>query len=262
MPNDAQQLVCVPELEMAESPGSWLSKLALRQGIELRQLLRYLELPLSGDLDLSFVRSDLRRIAGICGMPYRHFDLIRKMYLGVSKLDRTGTKYLLSSKEVPRYRFCGPCLHAQRGKYFPLHWRFKAWRWCPEHMCMLDDACPHCSAPVVLPANMLKGGPSKEGIWTLGLCLACAGKLFAGHESAKGTLNFYLLTPWERVVLENGRALLAALYRQEVRIESSPHTFPLGAVRRLEKRGLLPHDHFKLTSLEVIRRHRAFQGAS
>lgn len=253
-----KELVGVPPLQMAESPGSWVSQVALYQGISVRELLKYFELPHKGDTDIAFVRGNVRRIAGLCGMPLSDFHFMRKMFLGVLSLDRTGDRYLLSHKGVPRYRFCSSCLFTQRHKHFPLHWRFKAWRWCPEHYCLLEDACPHCASPVLLPVDMIRGGPNQAGVERLDRCLHCAGKLCEAHASTDGTLDFYLLAPWEAVLLKNGRALLAALYHREVRLDFAQEAFSLGAIRRIEKQGLLPHDHFRLTSAEAVRRKAAY----
>lgn len=253
-----KELVGIPALQMAESPSSWLSRLALRQGISLSELLKYFELPLKGDTDIAFVRGNMRRIAGLCGLPHKDFHLIRKMFLGVASLDRKGAKYLFSHEGAPRYRFCPSCLFGQREKHLPLHWRFKAWRWCPEHYCLLEDACPHCASPVLLPADMISGGPDRAGVGMLNRCLRCAGKLCVAHTSTNGTLDFLLLAPWEALLLKNGRALLAALYLREVKLDFTHGSFSLGAIRRIEKQGLLPHDHFRLTSAEVVRRKTAY----
>lgn len=253
-----KELVGIPPLQMAESPSSWLSRVALYQGITLKELFSYFELPHKGDTDMAFVRGNLRRIAAVCGLPYEQFHFIRTMFLGVASLDRTGAKYLLSQQGAPRYRFCPSCLFQQREKHLPLHWRFKAWRWCPEHHCLLEDACPHCAAPLLLPLDMISSGPDRAGVDRLNRCLHCAEKLCATYESTQSTLDFYLLAPWEALLLRNGRALLAALHRREVRLDFSHKSFPLSAVRRIEKQGLLPHDHFRLTSAEAARRKSAF----
>lgn len=253
-----KELVGIPPLQMAESPSSWISQLALEQGISMRELLSYFELSHNSDTDIAFVRGNVRRIAGLCGIPLSDFQLMRKMFLGVLSLDRTGDKYLLSHKGLPRYRFCPSCLFSQRQKYFPLHWRFKAWRWCPEHQCLLEDVCPHCASPVLLPADMIKGGPEHKGVERLNRCLHCAEKLCARHASTQNSLNFYLLAPWESVLLKNGRALLAALYHREVRLDFSQELFSLGAIRQIERKGLLPHDHFRLTSAETVRRNAKY----
>ena len=250
----AQALFQIPPLEMAESPSSWLTRAALSQGASLKELMKFLDLPRGGDPDLIFTRDAVRRIAMLCGMKVDDFAVIRTMMTGLMRVDRSGKTYLLWHERKPKYRYCPVCLHEQRTKYFPLHWRFKAWRWCPEHMCMLEKTCPHCGAAVTLPEDMYKAGPDKEGVAYLDRCLQCGELLSSLHQVAKGVLNSTVLTPWEKVLLDNGRALLAALYRREIWIEDQRFGFSVRGVRRIEKQGLLPHDHFGLESAEIGRR--------
>lgn len=255
----SKELVCVPGLWTAESPSSWLSRTALRQAVPVDDLLAYLGLPLKGDMDLNFVRGNVKRIAGLTGIHIEEFSLVQKMFLGVARLDVKKKCFLLSLDHKPRYRFCACCLQAQSEKFFPLHWRFKAWRWCPEHFCLLDDMCPHCKAPVVLPAVMIKAGPDKNGVGSLGRCMKCSKKLYDKHWEKKESLEFRFLTAWECVLLKNGRALLAALYSGDVYLEEQPQRLPLSAITRLAKQGLLPHESFVLTLDELERRSGVFR---
>lgn len=248
----SKELVGVPELQEGESPSSWLTRAALSQGVSIKELAEYFEIPLRGDCDLIFVGANVRRIAGLCGIPFDSFQLNRQMFGGVRKLDVTGKRYLLFHDALPRYRFCPSCIHLQRVKYFPIHWRFNAWRWCPQHDCMMEDACPHCSSVVVLPRNMLEAGIDRSGVGTLARCLNCGKALWTRHNDSRMTLDADLLTPWERVVMRNGRALLAALLTK--RVIFGERTFTTAALRRIEKRGLLPHRHFHLDAAEIRRR--------
>jgi hypothetical protein len=247
-----QLLVRVPELELAESPSSWLSRTALAQGVTAKELLKYLDLAHKGDVDLAVCRTNLNRLAAVCGISNTRFRTVKRMFLGVSKLDRSGTRYLLSHSGTPRYRFCAACVHEQPVKHFPLHWRFKAWRWCPAHNCMLDAVCPHCEAMVLLPRSLETAGPNGEGVATLGRCLVCGKKLSAFHAEVRDLFDLDLLAPWEQPLLLNGRALLAALYLGSFRVSKDEGTFSVGAIRRIERQGLLPHDHFKLDSAEYL----------
>jgi len=78
--------------------------------------------------------------------------------------------------------------------------------------------------------------------------------LYSGRRLLHFDLD--LLAPWEQPLLLNGRALLAALYQGSFRVSKSEGTFSVGAIRRIERQGLLPHDHFKLDSAEYLRRSR------
>lgn len=109
---------------------------------------------------------------------------------------------------------------------------------------------------------MISGGPDRAGVGMLNRCLRCAGKLCVAHASTNGTLDFLLLAPWEALLLRNGRALLAALYLGEVKLDFTHESFSPAAIRRIEKQGLLPHDHFRLTSAEAVRRRTAYDEKS
>lgn len=45
-------------------------------------------------------------------------------------------------------RWCPPCLYQQRllgeATVFPLRWYIEAYQACAEHLCALEDRCPHC----------------------------------------------------------------------------------------------------------------------
>ena len=255
----SKELVSVPVPRYDESPSSWLSRTALRQAVPVDDLLAYLGLPIKGDMDLNVVRGNLQRVTGLTGLHSKQFDLVQKMFLGAAKLGSGKKSYLLSLDGMPRYRFCACCLEKQSEKFFPLHWRFKAWRWCPDHFCLLDDVCPHCAAPVILPAMMLKAGPKKEGVGSLGRCMTCAKKLFTEHRDKKQSLEFRYLNAWETALLNNGRAVLAALLSGDVYTQDQPRRLPVSAISRIEKQGLLPHDSFFLTIAELERRSGKFR---
>lgn len=262
MKTSSAELVNVPEFQFAESASSWLSRVAALQGETLNALLEYLGLMSMDDIDLIFVRHYCRRVAAVCGVSHRVFDLHRRMFSGVLQLDRSGSKYLLSDQGRARYRYCAGCLEEQRVKHLPVHWRFKAWRWCPTHMCMLDDTCPHCKSPVYLPGCMASAGLNGAGIGTLGRCFSCGNRLYANHAIRTRTLDWVLVAPWERTLMLNGRALLAALYSRKVSIAGSDEVFSIAAVRRLERQGILPHDHFKLAASELARRHSVLKASA
>jgi TniQ len=250
----AQILLGVPPVVETESPSSWISQLALSQGATLREVLICLNLPLGEDMDLVFARHNIEDVAAICGLDFAQFAFMRTMFGGLIQLDGQGLNYLLSDRGNPRYRFCPVCLHEQRTKHFPVHWRFKAWRWCPEHFCMMEDFCPHCGKPVVLPASMVTAGPNCQGVAYLDRCMACDALLSMGHAMVNGTLNDRILAPWEKMFLNNGRALLPAIYRREIWFAGRRFKFSAAAMRQIEKRGLLPHDQFTLEAREIARR--------
>ncbi|QIM52743.1 TniQ family protein [Hydrogenophaga crocea] len=247
-------LVGVPFPGTHESPASWLSRLALTQGATIKEVYSYLGIQTKEDCDVVFTGHRLRRICQLTELPIGCFSFVQHMSVGVRQVDKYGHELFLRHDGQPRYRFCSACLATSKFKLFPLHWRFKAWRWCPKHMSMMTDKCPHCKSLVLLPGELLTAGRKKEGVDHLAHCLTCAGKLTVNWRQTIGTFSFSLLTPWEEVVLKNGRATLAALLHRKVRIEGNPAHFSLGGLRRVMKMGILPHDHFTLDHDEMLRR--------
>lgn len=247
-------LVGVPTLLPLESPASWLTRTALSQGATMKELYRYFGLEAGADPDVAFSAATVKRVAALTGQPVDSFAFIRHMLIGLRKVDTTGTEYLLADRGRARYRFCGACLAIPGLKSFPLHWRFKAWRWCPEHTCMLLDRCPHCLSNVYLPGEMLTAGKCREGVAQLDHCLICAQRLSIHWQVDCDTLDFSITAPWEETLLNNGRAVLAALLHRHFRVEEHQEQFSLRGLRRIQKQGLLPHDHFQLEHTEMLRR--------
>ena len=109
---------------------------------------------------------------------------------------------------------------------------------------------------------MASAGLNGAGIGTLGRCFSCGNRLYANHAIRTRTLDWVLVAPWERTLMLNGRALLAALYSRKVSIAGSDEVFSIAAVRRLERQGILPHDHFKLAASELARRHSVLKASA
>lgn len=256
MASYTQELVGCPEIELLESPASWLCRLALSQGATLREMKKYLQLPRGHDFDLMFTRLSTRKLAMVCGLNREPMTLVYMMMSRLRRIDLHGRTHLLFEQKSPLYRFCPQCLYEQRTKHFPLHWRFKAWRCCWQHKCLLSEGCPHCLAPVKLPTDMLMAGPRRKGIASLDFCLVCGESLTHGRQEATGTLRDELLAPFELTLLRNGRALLAALFSGEVWFSDLKVKLGKASIRRIEKKGLLPLEHFRLDDFEMRRRYR------
>lgn len=249
-----QELVGVLPPELAESPSSWITRNALRQAVSPQELCKYFGLSGKTDLDFAFAGPDGFRIAGLCGLKSKKFRLMRLMFGRLRVLDRSGETYLLSLDGQPRYRFCPECLRERGRQYFPLHWRFNAWRWCPPHNCLLEDACRECGSPVVLPGDMLNGGAARQGVSSLARCLLCSASLASSAKRKACLIEPRLLTSWEMTQLSNGRAVLAALFHGYACMAKLPTRLSLRGLKRFEKLGLLPHDQFQLNSSELARR--------
>ncbi len=118
----------------------------------------------------------------------------------------------------------------------------------------MQERCPHCQSLIHLPGAMLAAGAKKEGVAFLDRCLKCGEHLTSDWQLAENTLNPSLLTPWEKTVMDNGRAVLSALYHRNILVEGTGETFTLSGLKRFQLRGLLSHEHFSLTHEEILRR--------
>lgn len=250
----------LPPVLTFESPASWISRAALSQGVTAREFRRHLKLSRGTDSDLAFTRRYVRDVMKTTGLPPQSFQFSQHMLTSLRNVDPHGKEFLLGNGPTASYRFCPTCLVESAVKYFQLHWRFKAWRWCPLHHCMLSDKCPHCSQPIHLPGEMLYAGSKRQGVASLDRCLACTELLTTGWNETNGTLSTPgVVLPWEETLLDNGRAALAALYFRKVYIDGEAREFSLSALRRIQRNGLLPHGMFTLNQEEISRRIRTIQ---
>ena len=235
--------------------------------------MMYLGLPLNRDPDLSMTGSRLWNVAELTRHSVASFSFAAHMFSGLKSIDPSGENLLLWSKDgKPRYRFCSLCLNEPGCKIFPLHWRFKAWRWCPTHDCLLSDRCPHCRSDVLLPGSMLVAGRKKEGVAYLDSCLYCAGKLDDGWESIAHPMKEGLTADWETALLKNGRAVLAAVFHRNFSIFGSDRRYSLDDFGRLKRMGVLPQDLLTISNQTLLarrslgrkplRNHLGFHGRS
>jgi TniQ len=252
-------LTGLPRADPWEAPGSWLTRVALSQGESVEDLARGIGVDLGADADLAIACLSTNKLTKF-GIDLTELHISRRVCqsLAASGCDRR--RFLLyGALRRERYRFCPVCLYQSRNPTVPIHWRFTAWRVCPMHQCMMEDYCPHCNSELLLPANLITGGPQRLGVAHVGLCNCCAEPLsdvdpvFIGDEprvvefGSTGVMH-----------IRNGRALLAALYFGELRLEGSQRAEPLSMLQRLDGDGLLANDP-KWLSASGIRRIRLRQ---
>ena len=156
----------------------------------------------------------------------------------------------------PRFRFCVCCLSEMTTPHFPIHWRFIAWRRCPLHDCVLEDSCPHCGAPVVLPKCIQNAASGHAGYAGLDRCLSCAKRLTSAVPYLLQVGKVRRVNQWEDQQLANGRALLAALVTRSFRIAGCSVTFRLRSLDDVWSWRAFP-DLFDWLSPDVRRRRVA-----
>ncbi len=229
-------MIGLPEPLPFESPASWVTRAALSQGETVVAFLAHLDLPDVRDFDLAITSGAGRRVLAHCGVS-KQFSFAVNVFGRLKGLGTIGPSLLLTTREGwPRSRFCPRCLATRRESCFEIHCRFIPWRFCPLHHCLLEDACPHCRRPVVLPFDMVCAGIKKSGVAYLSKCQWCEGALVAAKAVA---LHDLPLSEWDWMLLKNGRATLAALRQGVVRIDNQAEK-PLSNLKRLARMGALP----------------------
>lgn len=176
------------------------------------------------------------------------------MFTGLQSFDRKGATFLLSDEVGARYRFCPVCLNDQSIKHFPVHWRFKSWRYCPIHSCMMEDVCRRCGLYVRLPGHLMEAGPRKEGIAFLNQCLGCGNYLNDHWRKVSGILKKGVLSPSEVFDLNFGRAVLAAIYQRYLYCVGLSYGFQMRFLTEFAKTDIIPHELFLLDACEIERR--------
>lgn len=186
----ADFLIGIPEPIGFESPASWLARAALSQGVSPRELLAHFGFHRRSDPDLFMTEKVAHRISIACQISPEKFCFAIHMFKNLQSIDPAGEIFLMGTKRVAEYRYCPVCLHFLRTKHFMVHWRFRAWRYCPLHHCMMEEGCSHCGASVQLPVDLINAGPEKKGVAYLDRCRVCEHKLTSQWDKVCGTICY------------------------------------------------------------------------
>lgn len=223
-----------------EAPSSWLSRLAFAQGLaSLDELAAFLELPLGGDLDW-YLRGDaLYALRRRCNLPSSSFAIAHRVMSGAASCGVSPHRLLLLGKSgAARFRCCPGCLSERREAYFDIHWRFQAWRACPDHDCLLIDACNSCATALIHPSHIESTAASRAGHASLARCPKCASYL--GHPGVRqaATDDMRALGKREKIRISNGRALLASLCERQFALNGQVRT--VEGLSHCYTRGMFP----------------------
>lgn len=152
----------------------------------------------------------LSEMGVLAGMP-----VALRVFATLRTFDPKGDLLVRDARGNPSCRYCPACLREHAVANFELHWRFVPWRYCPIHLCLMEERCPHCAGAVVLPFAMISSGKRKAGVASLSDCQYCSGRLY---EVAPIRLDSLSITEFDEHRLANGRALMAALYRGRLHV--------------------------------------------
>lgn len=248
------RLFGVPNPFEFEALSAWLPRLALSQGSELSKVAQFLGIGQWRDIDRQIVGSKLSHVRQVCSLSGSAFAISERIMQSLDLIKPAGDQFMARrGNGRPRFRFCVCCLAEMRTPHFPIHWRFIAWRRCPLHDCMLEDACRHCGAPVVLPTCIQQSASGRAGFAGLDRCLNCAKHLCSASPCSLQVGGIRLVNQWEDQKLANGRALLAALVKRSYKVEGRDVTFRLGSLVDVINKRAFP-ERFDWLSPDIIRR--------
>lgn len=248
MASNHSDLCGVPSAMPRESISSWLSRLALSQGESLPVIARYCKIKLVPDFDLMTIKPHIRRMSLIAGIPLKTFSDAKKIFSSVHSIDALGHTYLLFANSKPKYRFCPMCLKSDKDPYFRVEWRFKAWRVCLFHYCLLEDHCANCKTPVTLPLDMFNSGFKNSGIGSLSMCANCGEFLTKVMPALTDNFSDRRLSKQDLLLITNSRALMASFYFKKFKIEGFAKQYKLGSMKQVNKAKIFPWDKFEWTA--------------
>lgn len=251
------QLLGVPIPFDFEAVSAWLPRLALSQGSSLSEVADFLGIDVGRDVDRKVIGEKLSHVRKVCALPDSAFAISEQIMQSLDLMKPVGDQFMARrGSSRPRFRFCVCCLSEMQTPYFPIHWRFIAWRRCPLHDCLLEDACPHCGAPVVFPTCIQQSASGRAGYAGLDRCLSCAKRLSSAAPCSLQVGGVRLVNQWEDQQLANGHALLAALVKRSFRIEGRGVTFRLRSLADVRSKRAFP-ERFDWLSPDLLRRRLA-----
>ena len=249
-----EKLINVPSVELFESFTSWLTRTALSQGTDYKTLLTFFGLDTPGDKDLLLTAPRIQTSAIACGLKPNTFSFMQHMFQALKSIDPTGEIFLLGAGKLSRYRYCPVCLQEQRCKSYPVHWRFKAWRYCPLHDCMMEDRCTHCGLSVDMPQSLISFNKNKHVV-SLDQCVGCEKKISSHWMKVKSILKSGAISDGELEMMARGRAVLSSLFHGYYVYENAADIrHSIRGLRNFAKYGNLPHHGFFLDNNELLRR--------
>lgn len=204
----------VPQPFAAEAPSAWISRLAVAQGCTLGELSEFLELDPRDDVDWALSLRGFAEFRRRCSLGPEAFAVAERVLSNLRVAGVSDQTYLrCSNVDRAAFGYCPKCLAVRGECYLPIHWRFKDWRYCPVHHCLLDEVCGQCLAPLVHPRSLVASTAGRQGHASLRHCLDCAANLGRMSPCPVSDGPVAVLSQLERCWLKNGRALLAGLHQ-------------------------------------------------
>lgn len=205
--------VGVPSPGADEAVSSWISRLALAQGCSLEEMLDFLGLKPRTDIDSCFDGEVAQRVRRKCGLAPTAFQHVERVN-ACMRWRGIGRAVLLRQQDnSPRFRYCPMCLRKRVAPKLPFIWRFREWRYCPAHGCLMEARCWRCSRPVRFPIDMATSMAGRDGHASQRRCMRCSVDLSTALPCNLDLFDRSLLTAVEAHWLEAGRVQVEALFQ-------------------------------------------------
>jgi hypothetical protein len=156
-----------------ESLASWIQRVCQIYDLTLGRFHATFGTTQCADSDLCMTSRDLRRVAGICRLPFSDFRMIENSFCRLATRPDLQALLLFQESGRPLYRFCPECWVDDRIPYLRLEWRFKHWVFCPVHRVPLLEQCPMCKRPLAMHRSVLGGTVMPRPVLSMAYCLHC-----------------------------------------------------------------------------------------
>ncbi|MGM9516958.1 TniQ family protein [Roseateles sp. DB2] len=230
----------VPQPFQTEAPSAWISRLVMAQRLDsVGELFNFIELSNKGDIDRLLVDKKMASLRHRCHLPKSSFDAHERLMQGVARCKVDPTKLMLMTASGKAcFKFCPHCLADPNRQFMPIEWRFAQWCYCPAHHCLMMDSCPNCHAPIEHPVHVESSPAAQRGYAGLRRCLQCSELLCSDALIRDCSRGWDAIQGLERSIVDNGRALIAALHEGSFVVGGRSYT--LDYLRVVVKWGLLP----------------------
>lgn len=231
MSTNSYRLYGAPNIFPGESLASWLQRLSQQQGVSIEKLFLLVGAKkVPKDVDCNGISTELSILIAMCGISAPGFAIVKSAARSICKTKPLQQQVRTDSEGRPITAFCPACLEKDRSPYYRLEWRFKFWKFCPEHKSPMASSCGKCTKEITLNKSILLSLAAPP---SLAYCQFCLSKLSLSAEE----LVFDALNIDEKTSIQ--RNMMAGILNGFCVIAPYEKKFTLHVMFRLHQIGLL-----------------------
>src|SRR5690606_31058855 len=174
MSTNSYRLYGAPRIFPGESMSSWLQRLSQQQGVSIEKLFLLSGARVPKDVDSTAISAGLSNLIATCGFSLCNFAPMDAVARSIRKTKLLQQQVRTDQKGQPVSAFCPACLENDRSPYYRVEWRFKFWKFCPEHKSPMAISCGKCMKEVTLNRSILLSLVAPP---SLAYCQFCLSKL-------------------------------------------------------------------------------------